>query len=93
MDTGLQQDEVHVNARYHNILCQKSTLCWRNLQALKIKKSLVAEDIFGLLKTERSSVIKIERSSAPEKSSASEDVFGRRRLWPKTSSAEEVFGS
>ncbi|KAI3734868.1 hypothetical protein L6452_14348 [Arctium lappa] len=75
MDTGLQQDEVHVNARYHNILCQKSTMCWRNLQALKIKKSLVAEDIFGLLKTERSSALKTEKSSAPEteKSLASED--------------------
>ncbi|KAI3702430.1 hypothetical protein L6452_28168 [Arctium lappa] len=71
MDTSLQQDEVHVNARYHNILCQKSTMCWRNLQALKIKKSLVAEDIFGLLKTER---------CLRPKTSSAEEVFSRRGL-------------
>ncbi|KAI3747156.1 hypothetical protein L6452_09603 [Arctium lappa] len=52
-----------------------------------------------LLKTERSSALKTERSSAPKRSlrllkmSSAEDVFGRRRLRPKTSSAEEVFGS
>ncbi|KAI3677668.1 hypothetical protein L6452_36934 [Arctium lappa] len=97
MDTGLQQDEVHVNARYHNILCQKSTMCWRNLQALKIKKSLVAEDIFGLrllrLRGLRLLRLRSLRLLKIEKSSASEDVFGRRRLRPKRSSAEEVFGS
>ncbi|KAI3714997.1 hypothetical protein L6452_21960 [Arctium lappa] len=88
MDTCLQQGRTHVFSKDGH----RSSARYK---ALKIKKSLVAEEIFGLLKTERSSALKTEGSSAlkTKKSSASEDVFGRRRLRPNRSSAEEVFGS
>ncbi|KAI3685465.1 hypothetical protein L6452_34709 [Arctium lappa] len=82
MDTGLQQGWTQVFSKdgHRSSARYKVFGCRRDLR---------------LLKTERSSALKTERSSAPKRSlrllkmSSAEDVFGRRRLQPKRSSAPE----